>query len=359
MKGVVGENNVRSETDSRLVQLNQWVDQALGIEATLVPMQGDAGGRRYFNIEQKPGWLAVDAPPETEKVKQFLYLSGIFGRHGVPVPSIVATEAEKGFLLVENLGEGLFSKHVNAETAPVIYGEALLTQLAMAQIPLEGVSVPLFDREFILQELGIFREWFVQQMLGVKLGVEDIKVLDTVFELLAREALQQPFVFMHRDYHSRNILLVNGKSVVIDYQDAVVGPLTYDLASLLKDAYLRLPPEDVQRWALVYGDMAREAGLLTDVSVDSFIRSFDLMGLQRHLKILGIFARLHLRDQKSGYLHDLPRVIGYVQEVCARYPELSVFKGWFEKVVLPTCRTQAWYSEDELYVTAYYAGEHP
>ncbi len=355
----MSEINVRLETDSRLIQLNRWVDQVLSLEATLVPMQGDAGGRRYFNIEQKPGWLAVDAPPETEKIKQFLYLSDILRCHGVPVPSIVSTEAEKGFLLVENLGEGLFFRHVSAETAPVIYGEALLTQLAMAQIPHEGVSVPLFDREFILRELSIFREWFVQQMLGIRLGGVDNEVLDTVFELLAREALRQPPVFMHRDYHSRNILLVNGKSVVIDYQDAVVGPLTYDLVSLLKDAYLRLPPEDVQRWALVYGDMAREAGLLTDVSADSFIRSFDLMGLQRHLKILGIFARLHLRDQKSSYLHDLPRVIGYVQEVCTCYPELSVFKGWFEKVVLPACRTQAWYSEDELYVTAYYAGEHP
>ncbi|UTF59821.1 aminoglycoside phosphotransferase family protein [Gilvimarinus sp. DA14] len=344
---------MHSEADKRLLQLHNWVDKQLGLATTLASMQGDAGGRRYFYIEEKPGWLAVDAPPATEKVRQFLYLSDILRKQGVPVPSIVASEPEMGFLLIENLGEGLFCRLVSAETAPVLYGEALLTQLAMAQTPLEGVSIPVFDREFIVRELNIFRDWFVQEMLGLSLGAEENALLDSLFELLADKALQQPQVFMHRDYHARNILLVDGKSVVIDYQDAVVGPLTYDLVSLLKDAYLRLPPADVKRWALVYGDMAREAGLLGDVSAESFISSFDFMGLQRHLKILGIFARLHLRDQKSAYLADLPRVLGYVLEVSACYQELSEFHHWLNERVMPVCRLREWYSEQRLSDTAY------
>lgn len=340
--------------DQRFKQLQNWVAEQLPEASCLVPLLGDAGGRRYFCINGNNQWLAVDAPPDTEKVAQFLYLADKLRAQRVRVPQVQAADPDRGFLLVENLGTVLLSGEVTEETAPLLYGEALMSLLAMAQTPLSEVDVPTFDRAFILRELEIFREWFVGRLLGVSLTPADNQMLDKLFNLLAERALAQPKVLMHRDYHSRNILMTAGQCAVIDFQDAVIGPLTYDAVSLLKDAYLRLPAADVKRWAQVYGDMARDAGLLSEAQCASFWQDFELMGLQRHLKVLGIFARLHLRDDKPGYLPDMPRVLGYVLEVCSAYPDLlGQLENWLVARILPRCENQDWYKKEALYPTHY------
>ncbi|MCP8899379.1 aminoglycoside phosphotransferase family protein [Gilvimarinus xylanilyticus] len=335
--------------EKRLARLQAWVTQQLGSPGELIPLLGDAGGRRYFQLSQSQNWLAVDAPPETEKVAQFVYMAEQLRLQRVRVPHLKAVDVDKGFLLVENLGLNLLADDISQDTAPLLYGEALMTLLAMAQTPLQALKVPVYDRDFILRELEIFREWFLAQLLGIELAAADNRLLDQLFDTLAQHALAQPQVLMHRDYHARNIILAQGQCAVIDFQDAVVGPLTYDAVSLLKDAYLRLPADDVKRWAQVYGDMARDSGLLTTAQCASFWQDFELMGLQRHLKILGIFARLDLRDGKPGYLPDLPRVLGYVLETCAAHRgQLGEFEVWLHNRVLPQCQRHSWYIEETM-----------
>ena len=351
------------EQDQRRAALARWVSGVLARDCQLVALGGDAGARRYFTLAQQPALLAVDAPPESENTAQFMRVADMLRQRGIRVPEVQAADAEKGFLLVEHLGQTLLADAVTADTAPLLYGEALFTLLGMAQIPTAGAQVPVYDRAFVLRELEIFRQWFVSQLLGITLSDAEQLLCDSLFELLAQAALAQPQVFMHRDYHSRNILLLEQRPVVIDFQDAVIGPVTYDLVSLLKDCYLKLPVADRRRWALVYGDLARDAGLIDPPSAEAFLRDFDWVGLQRHLKVLGIFARLALRDNKPRYLNDLPRVLGYVLEVLDGYTELSDFGLWFRTRVMPACEQSGWFLHSGLDSTAYPApaaqGESP
>ena len=324
--------------------LKQWVGEVLQQSVTITRRAGDAGFRRYYAIDVVPELLAVDAPPTTENTSQFMQVAELLRGAGVSVPAIRAFDISCGFVLVENFGQREFGAELDGESALMLYGEALFTLLAIAQAPAKPDVLPVFDEAFILRELGLFSEWFVGALLGLTLSADEVAMLDTVFGRLVARALAQPQVVMHRDFHSRNLLAkADGSLGVIDFQDAVVGPVTYDLASLLRDCYVRLPPAEVRRWALAYGDMALDAGIMTRVSADDFLCDFDWVGLQRHIKVLGIFARLHLRDGKSNYLPDLPRVIGYVQEVADQYPELQDFAAWFRARVVPACEAQSWY----------------
>lgn len=334
--------------DTRLAELQQWVALHSGAQAeqgaTLSPLAGDAGGRRYFRIAEQPGWLAVDAPPATEKTAEYLAVASALGKAGLTVPEVSAADCERGFLLVEDLGDKLFGEGVAAGRADQLYPAALQVLIEMAEIDDTSVNLPAFDREFILRELSIFRQWFVSALLNVTLTPAEDSQLQQLETLLADRLLAQPIVFMHRDFHSRNIIEAKNGLALIDFQDAVRGPLAYDLVSLLKDCYLCLPPEKVHKWALDYLALVHERGLAPHLSESDFLQDFDYTGLQRHLKVLGIFARLHLRDGKSGYLADLPRVLDYVLEVFDRYRELQPFGQWFRERLAPAYRCQSWYS---------------
>jgi aminoglycoside/choline kinase family phosphotransferase len=232
---------------------------------------------------------------------------------------------------------------VNAE---ILYGEALLVLLRLKQIPHSIVSVAEYNKSLLLKEMNLFRQWFVGELLAYAPSIEEEKLIAAAFDFLADQALSQPQVLVHRDYHSRNLIYREAKAPgVIDFQDAVWGPITYDLVSLLRDCYIRWPPERVRQWAMGYGNMAYEIGLLPMTSSQQFLQWFDTMGLQRHIKVLGVFARLSLRDGKHGYLNDLPLVIRYVLEIANQYPQTQVFASLFEEKLLPLCVSQAWYND--------------
>ncbi|WP_179957723.1 aminoglycoside phosphotransferase family protein [Exilibacterium tricleocarpae] len=336
--------------------LQRWVAGALtkingGRQAVaLQPLHGDAGLRRYFRIDTAPGLLAVMAPPDRAHNQEFVALADALQAEGIRTPRIVASAAEHGFMLLEDFGDRLLADALDADSATGLYGEALMTLLRLQQCPRPDL-VAAYDEGRLLDEMALFRDWFVPRLLGHALVADEQALLEDVFQLLIDSAAGQPRALVHRDYHSRNLIICAGGDLgVIDFQGALWGPFTYDLVSLLKDCYVRWDPDQVRRWALAYGDMLIEAdiGVMPgddSVTREQFLRWFDLMGLQRHIKVLGIFARLHLRDGKAGYLNDLPLVIRYVLEAAARYPELAAFGAWFERRLLPLCATQPWYRD--------------
>lgn len=313
----------------------------------LQPLSGDAGARRYYRIEPEPERLAVYAPPETEKNEIFVELADYLRQQGIHAPRIHAADFERGFLLIDNLGERLYLSDLCGSSVEALYGEALMTLLRMQQSPTSIRGLGDYDRPALLAELQLFPEWFVGRLLGHRLDEAEQGIIEATFETLVESALEQPSCFVHRDYHSRNLIHREiGPPGVIDFQDAVWGPFTYDLVSLLRDCYVRWPRESVERWALAYACMAREVGIApADMSAEQFMRWFDLMGAQRHIKVLGIFARLWLRDHKPGYLNDLPLVIRYTLEVLEEYPNFSAFVEWFKRVLLPLAQEQSWYTD--------------
>ncbi|HEY7885788.1 MAG TPA: phosphotransferase [Cellvibrionaceae bacterium] len=340
---------ITAPEDTRLLALTAWVSEQKNCACLLSPLGGDAGARRYFTLAEDDNLLAVDAPPASENTVQFIQVAKCFSEQGVTVPAIIAADVAQGFLLVEHWHEGLFYQHVSGDNNPLLYGEALIKLLAIQQIPSQVANLPVFDSAFIQRELALFNDWFLAGELNYQISASEQQLLQQTFAVLEQSALAQPQVVMHRDYHSRNLLLGRGGQLaVIDFQDAVIGPVTYDLVSLLKDCYHQLPLEQVQQWALSYGDMALDAGVLPPLDARQFIRWFDLMGLQRHLKVLGIFARLNRRDNKSAYLKDLPRVLGYVLQTTEQYSELAEFSHWLKHTILPLCRTRPWWWEPQV-----------
>jgi aminoglycoside/choline kinase family phosphotransferase len=334
-----------------VMPLAQWVPTVLPQAGTapvrLHAMSGDAGARRYFRIEGDPTRLAVYAPPESENSKTFVELADFLRAHGIHAPHIHAVDFGRGFLLIENLGERLYLGELNGTSVEALYGEALMTLLRLQQSPAPEAPLPAYSRENLLQEMNLFPQWFAGSLLGYQLDASERLLVKQTFDHLVESALEQPACFVHRDYHSRNLIYRKfGPPGVIDFQDAVWGPFTYDLVSLLRDCYVRWPQEQVQRWALAYATMAQEVGIApAEMSAQQFMRWFDLMGLQRHIKVLGIFARLALRDSKRGYLEDLPLVMRYVFEVLEQYPEFRHFSAWFQDRLLPLAREQSWYTD--------------
>ncbi len=336
--------------------LGEWVHQQLQqlhAEAPLknlelAPLAGDAGFRRYYRINTQPPLLAVDAPPESENSRQFIELAQYLRPRGIGVPAVAAADCEQGFLLIEDFGDHLLQQELQASpsAATGLYGEALMQLIALQQSPDHGSLIPRYDRQALGREMSLFGDWFAGELLSYSLSAEEQELVNSTCRLLEDSALEQPQVLVHRDFHSRNLLLrPDGALGVVDFQDAVWGPITYDLVSLLRDCYLRWPAEQVRQWALGYGNMAADAGLLPKIDQDQYLRWFDWMGLQRHLKVLGIFARLALRDGKTHYLSDLPLVIRYVLEAAAPYPELKAFSQWFEQQLLPLAQQQNWYQD--------------
>ncbi|GAB1261219.1 phosphotransferase [Aurantivibrio plasticivorans] len=315
----------------------------------LVPLSGDAGARCYFTLPKIPSLLAVYAPIDSEDSQQFVAIANYIREQGIHAPQIYAVDFTQGFLLIEHMGDQLFLAELTQDNVEVLYGEAMLALLNMQQSARNLDTLEDYSSEKLLAEMSLFPEWFVGGLLGKTLSDGEKRQLDDVFSKIVGSALEQPTCFVHRDFHSRNLIHRKvGQPGVIDFQDGVWGPFTYDLVSLLRDCYVRWPAERVNHWLMTYANMAMDVGIIGTTSPEQLQRWFDWMGLQRHIKVLGIFARLHLRDKKPRYLTDLPLVIRYTLEVAERYPELAEFHQWFCDVLLPQCKAQTWYSNYQL-----------
>ena len=316
-------------SDDRLVELSAWAAQALNEpRCTLRPASGDASFRRYFRVQVPSGasFIAMDAPPGKEDCRPYIHIARGFRAIGLNVPQIIAENLARGFLLISDLGDLLYLNALNEHSVDALYGDALRALLVLQR---DGVieDLPPYDEKLLHQEMELFRDWYIGRHLGVTLGVAEHALLNEAFRFLSAAALEQPRVVVHRDYHSRNLLVTDSNNPgILDFQDAVIGPVTYDLVSLLRDCYIAWPRERVEAWAGEYFARARHAGVPVGHSAAGFLRSFDLMGIQRHLKAIGIFARLNHRDGKPNYLGDIPRVASYVMDVAQRYPELRALR---------------------------------
>lgn len=309
------------------------------------PLNGDAGFRRYFRTQTTPPFMVALSPPETEDNSAFVNIAAFLRENGIHVPKVLAHDYERGFLLEEDLGETLFFDCLTAENVDVLYGEALFTLLRIQQCQTTSLFSS-YSQELLLSEMRLLQEWLVDKLLDMTLSDDETLMLENFYSHLIDSAQEQPRVIVHRDFHSKNMVYCeDGSTGVIDFQGALSGPFTYDLASLLKDCYLRWEPEQVRRWAIAYANMAIDVGILQPVSEEQFLRWFDWMGLQRHIKVLGLFARLALRDGKEGYLRELPRVAQYVEEVVERYGQLDEFANWFKQQLLPALKKQPWFSQ--------------
>lgn len=330
--------------------LTLWVARELKCapeSIQLTSIASDAGFRRYFRFRSPSQWLAVDAPPQTEDTHQFVTLARYLSSHNVNTPKIFAAEESAGFLLVEDFGDELLHRQLSPTNAAARYQQTFSALLSLQACPDEPALIPRYDLALLRRELEIFSEWFVGNLLGYNLSPTEIAMLDALFVDLENNALEQPQTLVHRDFHSRNLLVRADSTLgVIDFQGALWGGCTYDLVSLLRDCYIRWPAEQVNAWVLDYRQTAINAGLLDiNVTEQTYLRWFDAMGLQRHIKVLGIFARLNLRDHKPHYLKDLPLVIRYTLEVAQRYPDFKPFADWFIAQLLPLAQQQSWYSD--------------
>ncbi len=313
--------------DKRLELLKRWVEARLGTSSyDIRAASEDASFRRYFRVTvDGRTYIAMDAPPDKEDLHSYVDIAGRFHVLGLNVPEIFHQDLTQGLLLLTDLGDCLYLRHLREESVERLYGDALGALVVLqAGIFSDRSFLPEYDQALLMHEMELFREWYLSRHLGVPIDSRQNTLLDRSFELLARSALDQPRVWVHRDYHSRNLMITQENNPgILDFQDAVRGPITYDLVSLLRDCYIGWPRARVEEWALGFHALALQSGLPVCEDETLFLRWFDLMGVQRHLKAAGIFARLNHRDHKPGYLTDIPRTLGYVLEVSARYCELQ------------------------------------
>jgi N-acetylmuramate 1-kinase len=319
-----------------------WLRAELGGEPpTLVAASADASFRRYWRVRVGADMvIAVDAPPQTEDSAAFVRLARAFADIGLNVPRIIAEDVAQGFLLVSDLGQRHYLDHLSDANADRLYGDAIGALIALqAAGPQSGL--PVYDEPFLRRELGIFDEWLLDGLLGLPRAEQDRQTLALTYDLLVQSALAQPRVCVHRDFHSRNLMLTQQANPgILDFQDAVLGPVSYDLVSLLRDCYIDWPDARVQTWIAGYLELALQCGILREEQVPAFAGWFDLMGVQRHLKAAGIFARLALRDGRRNYLPYLPRTLGYVSAVGARQPALAPLAELIDTRVLPAVALQ-------------------
>lgn len=322
----------------RLRLLRHWLSQVCGdAVAGVEPASADASFRRYFRVALTDGctYVAMDAPPDREDCRPFVGIARRLADAGVHVPAIVASDLDAGFLLLEDLGDASYLSVLDEHTADDMYRDAI-SALVRFQQRADTAGLPAYGAGLLEVEMGLFPQWLLARHLGIEPDAGTRAMLEATFARLRDSALAQPTVFVHRDYHSRNLMVVGTDNPgVIDFQDAVAGPVTYDLVSLLRDCYVQWSDDRVDAWVERYLDDARNVGLLAGLDRASFRRWFDLMGVQRHLKAAGIFARLHHRDGKSGYLGDLPRTLGYIATVGRRYDELRDLAGFVASTVIP------------------------
>ncbi len=319
--------------EQRLQQLHEFVFRAIGTrDYGFAPASSDASFRRYFRISfDGRTAIVMDAPPAHENCDRFIKVAEFFAATGLNVPAIEAADLEQGFLLISDLGTAQYLELLNDENVDRLYGNALQSLLLLQKAE-PAIEFPQYDEALLTRELGIFTEWYLQKHLGHALNRNETAQLHEAYACLVRNALEQPRVIVHRDYHSRNLLDTGtSRPGILDFQDAVIGPVTYDLVSLLKDCYIAWPEGRVERWACDYKALCVADGVIPEVSDQEFLRWFHLMGAQRHLKAAGIFARLKHRDAKPGYLADIPRTLSYVAQVAAKYPELKALQRYCEQ----------------------------
>ena len=316
----------------RIALLHDWLDRHFSCQPStrnysLAPASADASFRRYFRVTlaDQRTFIVMDAPPELEDCRPFLKVDALFRDAGVHVPTVYAENLELGFLLLSDLGNTTYLSVLNENTAPALYRHANAALVDIQRASRPGV-LPDYDRALLTRELNLFPDWYVARHLGMVLDETQNATLRAVFEKILANNLTQAPVFVHRDYHSRN-LMVSGDDYpanpgVIDFQDAVYGPITYDLVSLYRDAYINWDEKQELDFVIRYWEMARQAGLPVQADFHDFYRDYEWMGAQRQIKVLGIFARLCYRDGKDVYLNDMPRVMAYLRRTCERYLEL-------------------------------------
>lgn len=311
---------------------DEWLKHYFGhSNFTIARLAGDASFRCYFRLyHNEQTYVVMDAPPEKEGLTSFLHIANRLATQGIYTPQIYAVDTIDGFVLLEDLGDDLLLTVLNKNNADDLYKKALDTLLMLQTTP--SSDLPVFDTPFMLSELAVFREWFLEKFLALQLTESNRLLLEKTFDWLSAQISEQPLVFIHRDYHSRNLIVTEEHLGVIDFQDAMLGPIAYDLVSLLKDCYIQWPDENIQDWLSYF-----HARLPNEYKIPfaEYHRSFDLCGLQRHLKVLGVFCRLHLRDNKSAYLNDLPLTFHYTLSCLERYQTLKPFYLFMQQTVQP------------------------
>lgn len=312
--------------------LNDWLKTLfINTPFTVSPLAGDASFRRYFRLHSAGlTRVIMDAPPGRETLEPFINIANLLNEHGIHTPQIYAVDHKQGFALLEDLGDKLLLGALTPENADALYKTAINTLIQIQATPVSSPLLPTFDKPFMSGEINLFREWFLDAHLNITLTAEDVVLLTNTFDWLTTQIAAQPQVFIHRDYHSRNLLVINQTIGVIDFQDAMTGPYTYDLVSLLKDSYIQWPREKITQWLAVF---YQNIPATNQDDLATFTKAFDLCGLQRHLKVLGVFCRLHLRDHKSAYLQDLPLTFNYVMACLESYEELHPFYRFMQQKV--------------------------
>ncbi len=315
--------------------LHEWLKTIYPtINFTLTPLAGDASFRRYYRVQQDLlSQVVMDAPPTQVTLAPFVNIAELLTEHGIKTPQIHAINYTAGFALLEDFGNVLFGDAIKEpQSMTALYEGAIRLLCQMQQSTIQPTQLAVFDQTFMLEEIALFEDWFLKRYLGLSLSRAEQQLLIDTFQRLTEGIIRQPQVLVHRDYHSRNIMLPDYPHAVnpfamglIDFQDAMLGPIAYDLVSLLKDCYIHLPPELVSSSLRLFFDTAQ---ISRHYTLPEFQHAFDWCGLQRHLKILGIFCRLHFRDNKSNYLHDLPLTFQYIMACAETYQEFSAFAQW-------------------------------
>lgn len=321
--------------EARTESLQSWLKNELGKPLdSFMPIVGDASFRRYFRVHcGNTCRLAVDAPPEHENIEAFVKIAHLLGSLGLNVPSVYAVDYQRGYMLIDDFGDTLYLNQLSTKTADPLYKQAIDTLITLQQCQTyHSLELENFCDYLIREELNNFKHWLLEAYLNINVDAALTRNLEQVFDDLINSAKQQPMVLVHRDYHSRNLMLLSDKRLgIIDFQDAVVGPISYDLVSLLRDCYIDWPHDSVTSWIDYYLATAKQQKLIpTSTSIAEFIRWFDLMGIQRHLKASFIFARKWLRDDDPSYLQYLPRTLNYVINYTKIYPELRDFSNWLK-----------------------------
>ncbi len=328
----------------------QWIEESLPNSVDIQsPVQlealaGDAGFRRYYRTNTHPSLIAVDSPPAKEKNMAYVDLSLFLKSQGIKTPKIYAVNFELGYFLLEDFGQILFAQQVDKSSADNLYDQAEQVLLQIQQATRAMPSIPSHDANKLQEEMALFERWFLNELLEIKLQPSEKQQLNSLFQSLIQSALEQPQVVVHTDYHSRNLMVLADEKIgVIDFQDAMYGAITYDLVSLLKDCYIKWPSDWVSLRVARFKQHPEVAARLGSIDDQQFEQWFDFMGLQRHIKVLGIFARLALRDSKPQYLNDLPLVIDYCLEASEQYSQTLPFNHWFKQKIMPIVVNKPWY----------------
>lgn len=327
--------------DQRVLLISDWLKEQLKLPLeSIEPLAGDASNRRYFRIHLPAlSYILMDAFDQQDSINAFLQVTHVFQAQQINVPRVIAENRLNRLLLLTDFGDDILIKVLNDETADDVYCQAIDALLSIQLITKQSIqTLPHFDRNLMKKEVALFTDWFLNKQLELTLTDNNAQVLQEMIDHIISQILKQPYVCCHRDYHSRNLMLCHGKIGIIDYQDAVNGPITYDLVSLLRDCYIDWPLDRVHHWAEYYYEQAMHLNLL-NCNFKTFLFWFDWTGIQRHMKAIGIFSRLNLHYHKPGYLKDIPRTLDYLLAITSHYPELTPLNKILNYTIKPATLT--------------------